>query len=333
MLHQASLERSEPAIAIITPTFNRAHSLKAAIDSVRQQSMGNYEHIVVDDGSNDGTEELVLSYGDSRLRYHRQEPRQGANPARNLGLSLARAPLVTFLDSDDRFQPHRLACSQQLFHDEPQLTLQLSSFALEEEGQSSAVPLINRNAHIDADDLEQLLLWHACYLAGSAITGRRQVLLAAGGFAAGLGRLQDRELLLQLLRHQGSAWRRGNGTRYWAAFTDRIDWIKVTSSDSISAPEGGFLTALGAVLDCHPELRQRHRLALRFLVAQTVANRLGRRDPAAALRAYRENRATPTLGFGPLTLLRGWLQGGRHYDRLFKASTGVSPGPSSRPPI
>jgi hypothetical protein len=327
------LEGSEPAISIITPTFNRAHSLKAAIDSVRQQSMGDYEHIVVDDGSSDGTKELVLSYSDPRLRYHRQEPRQGANPARNLGLMRAKAPLVTFLDSDDRFQPHRLACSLELFQNEPQLTLQLSSFALEEEGAGRAVPLINRNARLDADGLELLLLWHACYLAGSAITVRRQALVAAGGFAAGLGRLQDRELLLQLLRHQGAAWRRGNGPRHWAACTERIDWIKVTSSDSISAPDGGFLTALGAVLGCHPELRQRHRLALRFLVAQVLANRLGRRDPAAALRAYRENRSTTTLGFGPLALLRGWLQGGPHYDRLFEASTGVRRGPTSRPPI
>jgi len=320
-----------PAISVIIPTYNRVGTLGRAIDSVRAQSYGDFELLVVDDGSTDGSEELVRGYGDGRIRYLRQ-PRQGANPARNLGLAEARAPLVTFLDSDDFFLPDRLAHSLRRFEHHPQLLLLLSSFELAAaDGKDRGQPLPNRNRWLSADQLEELLLWHAFFLAGSSITVRCEALRAAGGAACRLQRIQDRELLLNLVHHQRTAWLRGNGDEHWAWLVEEVDWCKETSADSLSAAPTGSILALGEVIACHPELLQRHGLGVRYLVAAAIANRLGRGQPRAALQVFRENRAVPCFRFHPLALLDAHWRGGPIYGRLFTTATAV--GELMPPPL
>ncbi len=97
-----------PAVSVILPTYQRAHVLGRAVDSVLAQTAGDLELIVVDDGSTDGTAELVGSYDDGRIRYLRQD-NAGVAAARNRGLRAVRAPLVAFLDSDDEWFPPKLA--------------------------------------------------------------------------------------------------------------------------------------------------------------------------------------------------------------------------------
>jgi glycosyltransferase involved in cell wall biosynthesis len=101
-----SCERNNPLVSIILPTFNRADVLLRAIDSVRNQTYPEWELVVVDDGSTDGTEALVRSLPD-RVLYLRQE-NAGCYVARNLGLRHAKGELITFLDSDDEWLPHYL---------------------------------------------------------------------------------------------------------------------------------------------------------------------------------------------------------------------------------
>ena len=90
-----------PEFSVIIPTFNRAHVLPRAIDSVLRQSHGDFELLVVDDGSTDGTAQCIASYRDARIRYIRHEHNRGQNPALNTGLEAARGTFVSFLDSDD----------------------------------------------------------------------------------------------------------------------------------------------------------------------------------------------------------------------------------------
>lgn len=94
-------------VSAIIVTYNRAAFLKEAIDSVLaqtyfQKNPGDWELLVIDDGSNDGTRELVESYcqRSENIRYHYTEHR-GVSPARNLGLNLAQGEFIAFLDSDD----------------------------------------------------------------------------------------------------------------------------------------------------------------------------------------------------------------------------------------
>lgn len=102
----------EPLISIIIPTFNRAHLIGATLESVLVQKYQNWECIVVDDGSTDGTEILLKSYvtKDGRFEYH-QRPNshlKGGNGARNYGLELANGAFIQWFDSDDLMYPHFL---------------------------------------------------------------------------------------------------------------------------------------------------------------------------------------------------------------------------------
>lgn len=104
-------EGARPAIAVITPTKNRCVLLAEALDSVAAQSLRDWEHIIVDDGSEDGTAEMVAqrSAADGRVRYLRRAgERGGASVCRNQGAEASRAPLLVFLDSDDLLAPPAL---------------------------------------------------------------------------------------------------------------------------------------------------------------------------------------------------------------------------------
>ena len=95
-------------VSVILPTYNRAYCLQAAIDSVRAQSHFNWELLVVDDGSIDGTAELLGRYAtDERIRYVWQA-NGGVAAARNTGLAEAHGDFIAFLDSDDIWKPFKL---------------------------------------------------------------------------------------------------------------------------------------------------------------------------------------------------------------------------------
>ena len=96
----------EPAatVSVILPTHDREASLGAAVDSVLAQTHRKVELVVVDDGSTDGTADLLARYHDPRLVVVRQ-PRRGVAAARNAGLARATGDVVAYLDSDNVWTP------------------------------------------------------------------------------------------------------------------------------------------------------------------------------------------------------------------------------------
>ncbi len=96
-------------ITVIIPTYNRKNLLPRAIDSVLSQTVPDFEIVVVDDASTDGTEAMLKErYTDPCIRYDRLPENRGVHAARNRGLDLARGEYVVFLDSDDELYPHAL---------------------------------------------------------------------------------------------------------------------------------------------------------------------------------------------------------------------------------
>ncbi|MBC5645490.1 glycosyltransferase family 2 protein [Parabacteroides sp. BX2] len=89
--------------SIITPVYNRVDCIERCVECVRMQTYCDWEHIIVDDGSTDGTDLLLekMSRGDSRLKYVRQSKNGGPNSARNKALDIATGSYVLFCDSDD----------------------------------------------------------------------------------------------------------------------------------------------------------------------------------------------------------------------------------------
>ena len=106
-----------PRFSIVMPTYNRADAILRAIASVQAQICTDWELIVVDDGSADGTRDR-LPKDEPRLRVLSQ-PNRGVASARNLGLREARGELIAFLDSDDEWLPHHLALADAFFAAHP----------------------------------------------------------------------------------------------------------------------------------------------------------------------------------------------------------------------
>ena len=99
-------EYLEGNIDVIIPTYNRRHTLGRAIDSVLIQSLKPAEIIIVDDGSTDGTQELIsINYPD--ITYIKSE-NKGVSAARNLGIKHSQSDWLAFLDSDDEWLPNKL---------------------------------------------------------------------------------------------------------------------------------------------------------------------------------------------------------------------------------
>jgi glycosyltransferase involved in cell wall biosynthesis len=101
--------RADPVVSVVLPLYQTRAFVAEAIDSVLAQTYGDFELIVIDDGSDDGGEVIANGYPsrDSRVAYFRQE-NAGLASARNSALTRAKGSYVAFLDSDDVWLPHRL---------------------------------------------------------------------------------------------------------------------------------------------------------------------------------------------------------------------------------
>jgi glycosyltransferase involved in cell wall biosynthesis len=95
-----------PLVSAIIPTYNRAHFVSEAIDSVLAQTYTNFEIVVVNDGSADDTMHVLQAYG-TRIRVV-NKPNGGLTSARNRGIVESRGELIAFLDDDDKWLPHKL---------------------------------------------------------------------------------------------------------------------------------------------------------------------------------------------------------------------------------
>ena len=99
----------QPFFSIIIPTYNREDLVIPAIKSVRNQVFEDWELLIIDDGSTDGTKDKVSSYTniDKRIKYHYQT-NAGRSSARNKGITLSNGKFICFLDSDDYYLPNHL---------------------------------------------------------------------------------------------------------------------------------------------------------------------------------------------------------------------------------
>ncbi|MBN2061625.1 MAG: glycosyltransferase family 2 protein [Deltaproteobacteria bacterium] len=103
-------------VSVVIPTFNRRDRVSRAILSVLSQTFGDYEIIVVDDGSVDGTSEEMSGFKNN-IRYIKNSETRGVSAARNTGIRASNFELIAFLDSDDHWMPEKLETQVKFFMD------------------------------------------------------------------------------------------------------------------------------------------------------------------------------------------------------------------------
>lgn len=115
-----SSSKQLPKVSVIMPTYNRAAYILESIDSVRNQTYNNWELIIVDDGSDDNTEEIVKGLNDSRVQFYKAG-RIGINgKIKNIGLGKATGELIAFIDSDDLWAAEKIGRQVELLQQYPE---------------------------------------------------------------------------------------------------------------------------------------------------------------------------------------------------------------------
>lgn len=114
---------ADPALSVIVPVHNRERMIGDAIRSLLMQGFADFELIVVDDGSTDGSAASVRTCDDRRVRLLRHERNRGISAARNTGLAAARGRYIAWLDSDDVARPGRLAAQIAFLENNPGIAL------------------------------------------------------------------------------------------------------------------------------------------------------------------------------------------------------------------
>ncbi|MCY4419372.1 MAG: glycosyltransferase family 2 protein [Cytophagales bacterium] len=114
-----------PKVSVIIPCYNAAEYLDRSIQSIRKQSLSQWEMILIDDSSSDATSKLCreYTYQDMRIRYLRHSINQGPSAARNTGIQHAKAPYITLLDAEDEYLPSYLKKSLNILSHQPNINM------------------------------------------------------------------------------------------------------------------------------------------------------------------------------------------------------------------
>lgn len=194
------LAMSAPHVSILIPTYNRANYLGETIASALAQSYPEIEIIVIDDGSTDGTAEIVDEIKDGRVRYIYQENR-GVSGALNTGWRAARGRFVAMLGSDDEMLPHHVETLLQLIERDEALSVVYGRAQGMDENGRKLPQVLGGPLKFPVDPLASLL--YANSVCSIASLARRSVLEEAGGFDSNLRANEDWDLWIRLAEHWG----------------------------------------------------------------------------------------------------------------------------------
>ncbi len=183
-----------PFFSIIIPTYNRAGFLKIAVDSVLAQTYTDFEIIIVDDGSRDGTKKTAETYIDtsSAIRYIYQE-NKGPAAARNAGLAAAQGEWICFLDSDDRFRINKLAAANDYIKKYPDYKI----FHTEELWYRNSGLLTQRACHKKPHGFVFPQAVKLCCISISTAAAHKTVFSSVGNFDESLPACEDYDFWLR----------------------------------------------------------------------------------------------------------------------------------------
>jgi len=220
-------------VTTIIPAYNREAFVGRAIESVLEQTQSDFELVVVDDASTDRTVEVVEAYDDERVHCLRFETNRGANAARNAGVEYATGEYVTFLDSDDEYDPMFLETVIEYLSDAPDSV----------GGVYTSRRQVRDGREVDVDLANQVLTEPQSVVRDYRAYGfsnwalRADVFDSVGPFDESFSGLQDREFLIRYLdeyefhpitqvlvtQHQHGSRMSANPTRKLKALEDLLE--------------------------------------------------------------------------------------------------------------
>jgi len=193
---------SEPLVSVVMPAYNVAWCVGRAVDSVLAQDFRAWELIVVNDGSTDGTRQLLEGYG-AAVTVVNQENR-GMSAARNAGIRRTRGTYVAFLDADDWWLPGKLSRQVELMQGRPEIGFSSTTVRVED-GDGRLLNLW-RCPNGSTEILATLFAQNAAIAGGcSAVMVRRELLDRVGLFDETLRGFEDPDLWMRLAAVSGYA--------------------------------------------------------------------------------------------------------------------------------
>lgn len=242
---------SPPTISVVMPAWNRVGSIRMAVESVLRQTFTDFELLVVDDGSTDGTMGALSDITDPRLRCLANPRNMGASAARNTGIRAARGEWVAFQDSDDEWLPRKLELQMaRLAGAGPEVVACYTGMAIvgTPMGRSHRTTLRYipdpKEPQVEGALREALLA--RSFISTQMLMARRSALLDIGGFDAALPALEDWDCAIRL-SDLGSF-----------AFVDAPLVLQYFSDNSITRSRPRWLEARIRILE-------KHRVALSVL--------------------------------------------------------------------
>jgi glycosyltransferase involved in cell wall biosynthesis len=180
--------------SVVIPLYNKEQTIARAIRSVRNQTVQDWEIVVVDDGSTDGGPCVVEGIPDPRIRLIRQE-NQGVSGARNRGIAEARFDLIAFLDGDDEWKPTFLETVARLVRAFPEAAVFATSYLFAQNGRGAWAPKFRG---MPAAPWDGILTDYFAVAARSdpplwtsAVTVKKEAILGVGGFPRGIASGED----------------------------------------------------------------------------------------------------------------------------------------------
>ncbi|SEK35888.1 glycosyltransferase family 2 protein [Parapedobacter koreensis] len=182
-----------PLVTVFVPVYNAERYISETIRSVLSQTYVNFELLLIDDGSKDGSAAIIQSFDDPRIRYLRNVTNKGISFTRNRGIAEARGEFMALLDADDIALPHRLQNQIEYFQRHPEMAMCGSHARL-----IDAAGIATGKVYLmptDPAEISARLFFHNTFI-NSSVMFRMEALRASSGYYEGFS--EDYEMAIQL---------------------------------------------------------------------------------------------------------------------------------------
>lgn len=181
-------------ISVVIPLYNKEKQIAYTLQSVFNQTFQDFEIVIIDDGSTDGSVAEVEKFSDSRIRLVHQQ-NAGVSAARNRGIEEAKGELIAFLDADDEWKPEYLATQYHLYQKYPDCSVYACNYEFRD-SEGKVTPTIIRKIPFAGEDgiLSNYFEVASCShppICSISIMVKKQAIQAIGGFPVGIKSGED----------------------------------------------------------------------------------------------------------------------------------------------